>query len=393
MRHVMLYTSLVLVFIVSLLLLLNHWHQNKGIVYLVLIIIGFGLGQTTLLVLNTTRDPLVLATLIGHMDPLRVLMGPFIIYYFKSMVKGEFVWDRKLLVLSIPALLCFINLMPYYAIPFEDKVAYFRLASVNRSPLAHLFLPVSYQQSLIMIFTLGCLIYGLLYLSKAKAGNGTYLKKKISELINRILVIVPINVIPNLLVLFLLSSKSEQLGKVDFANPDVFGNQSLFFLTLLLPLTFFAIPSWLYNERDPLSFLENIVLTWKRVVNTQAKFSEQDSFEKSADYDRIISYIETEKPYVKTAFSLHDISQALNIPHNRVTTCFNKQLKVAFPAYRNKLRIEHATHLLRSGTHLNMSIEGIAEMSGFKSKSIFYKTFKEEHGTTPIDWIKENLKS
>jgi AraC-like DNA-binding protein len=64
---------------------------------------------------------------------------------------------------------------------------------------------------------------------------------------------------------------------------------------------------------------------------------------------------------------------------------------VAFPTYRNKLRIANATDLLRAGTHLTTSIEGIAEMSGFKSKSIFYKIFKEEHGTTPTDWIKENL--
>ena len=389
----MLYTSLVLVFIVSLLLLLNHWHQNKGIIYLVLIIISFGLGQTILLVLNTSRDPLLLATLVAHIDPLRVLMGPFFLYYFKSMVKGEFVWDKTLFVLSIPFLFSVINLMPYFAIPFENKVAYFRLASVNRPALAHLFLPVYYQQSLTMFYNLGCLVYGLGYLSKAKAGNGTYLKKKISVLINRISVIIPINVIPNLLVLFLLSSKSEQLGKVDFTNPEVFTNQSLFFLTLLLPLSFFLIPSWLYNERDPMSFLENVVLTWKRMFSVNAKFSAEDPFEKSSDFERILSYIEIEKPYVKTAFSLHDISQALNIPHNRVTTCFNKQLKVPFPSYRNKLRIEHATHLLRSGTHLTTSIEGIAEMSGFKSKSIFYKTFKEEHGTTPIDWIKENLKS
>ena len=389
----MIYTSFILVLIVSLFLLLNHWHQNKGIIYLVLIIISFGLGQTILLVLNTSRDPLLLATLVAHIDPLRVLMGPFFLYYFKSMVKGEFVWDKTLFVLSIPFLFSVINLMPYFAIPFENKVAYFRLASANRPALAHLFLPVYYQQSLTMFYNLGCLVYGLRYLSEAKAGNGTYIKKKISVLIDRISVIIPINVIPNLLVLFLFSSKSEQLGKVDFTNPEVFANQSLFFLTLLLPLSFFLIPSWLYNERDPMSFLENIVLTWKRMFSVNAKFSAEDPFEKSSDFERIISYIEIEKPYVKTAFSLHDISQALNIPHNRVTTCFNKQLKVPFPSYRNKLRIEHATHLLRSGTHLTTSIEGIAEMSGFKSKSIFYKTFKEEYGTTPIDWIKENLKS
>ena len=389
----MLYTSLILVLVVALFFLLNHWHQNKGVVYLVLAILVFSLKQTTLLVLNTSRDPLVLASLIAHLDPMQALAGPFVIYYFKSMVKGEFVWDTTFLVLSIPAVLCAINLLPYYAIPFENKVDYFQMAVVKRPPLAHLFLHINYQISLTMLFNVGCIIYGIRFLKKMKAVNGSYIKKKVTVLINRIFVILPINVIPNLVLVVLLTSKSKQLGKIDFVNPEVFTNQSLFFLTLLLPISFFLIPSWLYNERDPMSFLENFVLTWKRMFTENAKFSAEDPLEKSTDFERIISYIEIEKPYVNTAFSLHDISQALNIPHNRVNTCFNKQLKVAFPSYRNKLRIDFATNLLRAGTHLTTSIEGIAEMSGFKSKSIFYKTFKEEHGTTPIDWIKENLKS
>jgi AraC-like DNA-binding protein len=389
----MLYTSLILVLVVALFFLLNHWHQNKGVVYLVLAILVFSLKQTTLLVLNTSRDPLVLASLIAHLDPMHALVGPFIIYYFKSMVKGEFVWDTIFLVLSIPAVLCAINLLPYYAIPFENKVDYFQMAVVKRLPLAHLFLHTNYQISLTMLFNAGCIIYGIWFLKKMKAVNGSYIKKKVTVLINRIFVILPINIIPNMVMVVLLTSKSKQLGEIDFVNPEVFTNQSLFFLTLLLPISFFLIPSWLYNERDPMSFLENFVLTWKRMFTENAKFSAKDPLEKSTDFERIISYIEIEKPYVNTAFSLHDISQALNIPHNRVTTCFNKQLKVAFPSYRNKLRIDYATNLLRAGTHLTTSIEGIAEMSGFKSKSIFYKTFKEEHGTTPIDWIKQNLKS
>lgn len=387
----MVYTSLILVFIVSLLLLLNHWRQNKGIIYLVWIILGLGLRQTVLLVLNTTRDPFVLAFFIAHMDPLIVMIGPFLIYYIRSVVKGEFVWDKTLLVLLIPSLLSFINLLPYFATPFEDKVAYFSMASANRPALVYLSLQLNYQLSLILLYNLGCLIYAVLYLIRIKRANGFYIKKKVSVLLNRLLVIIPVIVIPYILVFILLALNSKMLGKVDFANPEVINNQSLFFLTFLLPFSFFLIPSWLYNEKDPLSFLENFVLNYKSVVNEKSKFSAEESFEKSSDLDRIISYIETEKPYVKTTFSLHDISLALNIPHNRVATCFNKQLKVAFPTYRNKLRIEYATDLLRAETHLTTSIEGIAEMSGFKSKSIFYKIFKQEHGTTPIDWIKENL--
>ena len=388
----MVYTSLVLVFIVSLLLLFNHWRQNKGIAYLVLIIMGLGIRQTVLLVLNTTRDPFVCASFIAHMDPLIVMIGPFLIYYIKSVVKGEYVCDKTLLVMLIPSLISFINLLPYLATPFENKVAYFNMSSASRPSLAYLFLRLHYQLLLIQFYNLGCLIYALYYLIRMKRANGFYIKKKVSVLFNRLLLIIPVIVIPYVLVFILLALNSKKLGKVDFANPEVINSQFLFFLTLLLPISFFLIPSWLYNEKDPLSFLENFVNTWKRVVNETSKISEEDSFEKSSDFERIISYIETEKPYIKTAFSLHDISQELNIPHNRVASCFNKQLKVPFPTYRNKLRIEYATDLLRSGTHLTTSIEGIAEMSGFKSKSIFYKIFKEEYGTTPIDWIKENLK-
>ena len=113
--------------------------------------------------------------------------------------------------------------------------------------------------------------------------------------------------------------------------------------------------------------------------------------EKSEDLERIVAYLETKKPYVKVSFTLHDISQALNIPLVRVTTCFNKELNTSFPTYRNKLRVAHAISLLREGAHLTTSIEGIAERSGFKSKSIFYAAFKEEYGTTPSEWMKTNL--
>ena len=101
--------------------------------------------------------------------------------------------------------------------------------------------------------------------------------------------------------------------------------------------------------------------------------------------------MEKGKPYLKEDFSQHDISIALNIPQKRITECFNKQLKASFPLYRNTLRIRHATDLLREGAHLTTSIEGIAERSGFKSKSAFYLAFKAVHGITLVDWIKGNL--
>ena len=386
----MLYTSLILVLLVAFFFIVNHWNQNRGVAYLVFIILDKALTQLSLLVLNTTHDATVFA-LVYHVEPFIVLQGPFFLYYLKSLMKGEFVWDKYLLLFSIPTLLFLINLIPFYSLSFENRVDYFSEPLLYQGLNTYLFLSLKQQYLFISIYNTAFVIYGAWFINRMKAGAGTYIKKKVNVLITRIFIVASLTIIPGLIVVLLLSLYSKQTGMIDFFNPDAVNTNYLYFQSLVLPISFFFVPNWLYNEKEPLSFLDNFVLTWKKVTSEHAKTSADDSFEKSTDFARIIAYIETEKPYVKTQFSLHDISQALNIPHNRVTNFFNKQLKVPFPTYRNKLRIEHATNLLRSGTHLTTSIEGIAEMSGFKSKSIFYKTFKEEYGTTPVEWIKENL--
>lgn len=386
----MLYTSLILVLLVAFFFIVNHWNQNRGVIYLVFLILDKALTQYALLVLNTTQDATTF-TLVYHLSPLIVLQGPFFLYYLKSIMKGEFVWDKYLLLFSIPTLLFLINLIPFYSLSFENRVDYFSEPLLNQDLNAYLFLSLKQQYLFISVYNTAFVIYGAWFINRMKEGAGIYIKKKVNVLITRIFIVASLTIIPGLIVVLLLSLHSKQTGMIDFFNPDAVNTNYLYFQSLVLPISFFFVPNWLYNEKEPLSFLDNFLLTWKKVTSEHAKTSADDSFEKSTDFARIIAYIETEKPYVKTQFSLHDISQALNIPHNRVTNFFNKQLKVPFPTYRNKLRIEHATNLLRSGTHLTTSIDGIAEMSGFKSKSIFYKTFKEEYGTTPVDWIRENL--
>ena len=377
-------------FIISFIFIVNHWGQNKGIIYLVFTTLDKALTQFALLELNASQDPTVFS-LVYHLEPLIVLQGPFFLYYLKSIMKGAIVWDRYLLLLSIPALLFLINLIPFYALPFPDRVAYFSDASVNPGLQGYLFLTLSQQYLFISIYNTAFIIYGVAYINKIKSGGGVYIKKKVNILITRIFIVALLTIIPSLVVLFFLALNSPQEGMIDFLNPEAVNNNYLYFQSLVLPFSFFFVPNWLYNEKEPFSFLDNFRAAWKKVIQSNSTFSQENSFEKAPDVERIVSYIETEKPYLKTDFFLHDISKALDIPRIRVTTCFNKELQTPFPSYRNKLRVAHAISLLREGAHLTTSIEGIAERSGFKSKSIFYAAFKEEYGTTPSEWIKTNL--
>jgi AraC-like DNA-binding protein len=162
-------------------------------------------------------------------------------------------------------------------------------------------------------------------------------------------------------------------------------------MALVLPLFFLLTPSWLYNEQQRLNIFDTIRLFLTRFKQPEAGPLVAPPNESFSDMERIITYIEKEKPYLQVNFSLHNISQVLNIPHIRVSNAFNQQLNTSFPAYRNKLRLAHAVTMMREGALLTNSIEGIAFLSGFKSRSIFYLAFKEEYGMTPTEWIKKNL--
>jgi AraC-like DNA-binding protein len=378
-------------------LLLSHWSENKGIAYLIFVIILFSIRQFIFILIHSDAHVEVLAILLFHLDPLFFLLGPFFLYYLKSIVHGKLVMDKYLLVYSIPALIALINTLPYYGYPFAEKVAesaaiqgnYFLDGPIN---FQLLFFPFKYQLRFAALYNLSVVLFSFVYLIRLKKTSAIPLKKKVSVLLNRILAVTTLVVIvPNLMVLLYVLVNSPKKGELVFRQAAFEDNGAIFFMTLLLPLSFFLIPSWLYNDQASANPLDKIraFLQKLRQGTTQAAVGSKS--EKSADLERIISYLETEKPYVQLNFSLHDLSQALNIPHVRVTTCFNKELNTSFPSYRNKLRVAHAISLLRAGTHLTTSIEGIAERSGFKSKSIFYAAFKEEYSVTPTDWMKKHL--
>jgi len=393
----MLLTSVLLSLLISGILLISHWSENKGIVYLIAVIILFSIRQFIFILIHSDAHVEVLAILLFHLDPLFFLLGPFFLYYLKSIVHGKLVMDKYLLVYSIPALIALINTLPYYGYPFAEKVAesaaiqgnYFLDGPVN---FQLLFFPFKYQLRFAALYNLSVVLFSFVYLIRLEKNSAIPLKKKVSVLLNRILAVATLVVIvPNLIVLLYVLVNSPKKGELVFRQAAFEDNGAIFFMTLLLPLSFFLIPSWLYNDQASANPLDKIRAFLQKLRRGTAQAAVSSKFEKTADLERILAYLETKKPYVQLHFSLHDLSQALNIPHSRVTTCFNKELNTSFPSYRNKLRVAHAISLLREGAHLSTSIEGIAERSGFKSKSIFYAAFKEEYGMTPTDWMKTNL--
>jgi hypothetical protein len=154
----MLFTSVVLVLIVSFLLLINNWSLNKGIIYLVLGILIISARELSMLLSMSAGHTEMLTFLVIHFDPLASLAGPLLYYFFKSLVKGKIFIDYYFILFAVPSLLVLANTMPYYFFPWEIKVAYFtqlqqHIPYVLPDHFPSLFFPYHFQRSFIALWS------------------------------------------------------------------------------------------------------------------------------------------------------------------------------------------------------------------------------------------------
>lgn len=383
----MLYTSIFLNFLVSLLLIKYQWKLNKGVIYLFIILITVNIRQITLLLLNQTSYTHELAFLFLHLDPFVCLLGPAVIYYFFSLTKGKIELDFKIILFCIPSILIFINLLPYFGTPFSQKLIFIGQVqsthNVDYIPFPYLFLDLSLQRTCIAIYNLLCQLYIVYCLIKMIRAKG--ISPAFGALMKNLLLILSISIFSFAFLIFHYRFKLDIFSN---ASNGIFEAKDFYYLfTLVLPVSFFVVPTWLYGLDSPSFIKSNMTNQNKYLNNKDQLISAKKSFSKSDDLDRILDYIKSEKPFLNFDFSIHDISGSLKLPQIRVSNSFNNQLKIPFPAYRNMCRVEYFLNLYESNTFPNYSIEGLARESGFQTKSSFYAAFKSVHNMTPMQYI------
>ena len=389
----MIFTSAFLILFLCLLLFNFQWKEQKSVLYLCLFFLLYNLRLTTGILLNSHYNVNVLTLLLFQTDPLAYLIGPTIYFYGQSVYHNKLVFNVRFLLLCSPSLLLFLNLLPYYQLGTAEKT-HFISAVVNNNffrsfPKEYaLLFDYKFQRAFIPISNLGFILYTLYYLHKKK--SNVLMKPKISKMIYSIINIISICSFPHILYIIYASVKSPLQADLAFRLAN--NNLEIFYLiTLTTPLSFLLFPKLIYGFNPNASIVHYIKTIFANRKNSTLENNHSLRGDLPDDSVQIMEYLEKEKPYLNTEFSLHDLSRELNISHLKVSNFFNKQLNTPYPEYRNRLRVNHAIQLFKEGMHAQMSIEGIATVCGFKNKSRFYAAFKAEYQKTPTEWIEKNV--
>ena len=99
---------------------------------------------------------------------------------------------------------------------------------------------------------------------------------------------------------------------------------------------------------------------------------------------QVNAWFEREKPYLREDLRLTDLQRIFPISRSYLSQLFNRELGQSFSDYVNQFRIEESKRLM--DTEPNVSIQEIAERSGFHSISTFRRAFQKCTGTIPSEY-------
>lgn len=392
-----------LLLLLSVILVIFNWKVNRNILFLAFFLITiawYGLAHYFTVYGNSV---FWIAIFYNHFTPIMVLTGPALFFYIRGTLKDNTALKPKDLIHFVPALLTFIGILPYYFIPFSEKKIIAEQIRDNLDVIKTLDLNVFFTmtQNFLMRITLffaylNYCIYLLWKFSPYKTSNHHAPSKQL-VISYRFLVAlcgVSLFLLINFFILTLDFFKTDSdtlltqsvLANINCGVAIVFIALSI----LLFPEVLYGMPVYKKNKNKKRSA---ITTESKPATITVPKFKavtvpEEDPFFELAE--RIKIYLEVEKPYLSPKFAMSDIAVALQVYQNHVGYCFNTILDVKFIKLKNQLRVAHAKKLLIDPAYNNLTIDAIAEKSGFTSRSNFYTIFKSEIGYTPSDFLKMN---
>ncbi|MBN8545980.1 MAG: AraC family transcriptional regulator [Ignavibacteria bacterium] len=150
-----------------------------------------------------------------------------------------------------------------------------------------------------------------------------------------------------------------------------------------LQLAFADVPELLLREH---TILENEPTDFGLEPDKRTKDVDESTIDKIvADLDMLIT---GEKVYLNPDLTVSDLAEKLNTNRTYLSKAIQKRFNKNYLDFINSYRIAEAIKILASDSGRNLSIDGIAGMSGFNNRVTFSKVFKDATGMSPSAFLK-----
>ena len=158
-------------------------------------------------------------------------------------------------------------------------------------------------------------------------------------------------------------------------------------------LTVLAFTMGYFGYKQPVLFQKNIkvdindveIQENKKYKKSGLKLQELNSIMKTID-----DYMLSSKAYLDYEFTIHKLSNIIDIPHYHISQTINEVKEKNFYTYINEFRIDEIKLRINDPQYNHLTLLAIGYDCGFNSKSTFNTVFKKIEGVTPSEY-KKNL--
>jgi AraC-like DNA-binding protein len=105
-------------------------------------------------------------------------------------------------------------------------------------------------------------------------------------------------------------------------------------------------------------------------------------------HDQLTKLMREEQPFLKSGYSLPDLANGLGVPVHQLSHYINHRYGINFNEYINQYRIEYFKTRVRGEGWRRMTLEALAQESGFSNRFTFTNAFKRLTGTTPSEYLR-----
>ncbi|MFH6999363.1 helix-turn-helix domain-containing protein [Flavobacterium sp. FlaQc-57] len=284
----------------------------------------------------------------------------------------------------VPALLHFIEFIPFYLMPTQEKIEYLRYAFSHVEILSKQqegFLPANFHPFL-KTFT------GIVYeFFQSLILFSVYKKERIWVRKNKVVWnwLVRLTFFHSLTYLFVFASYVLFFSKVDMR---VYSVLPLGFTQFFCTINLIFNPRILYGMKE----IKDEVLVSESTELPIMINRKVLSFVKTQNYKKTLDrYLEHEKPYLQKKYSIRDLSADCNIPVHYLSIVINDQYGCNYSDFINRYRIQFIIENRYSEFGRSLSLEGLASEAGFNSKNSFYTAFKKNVGCTPSEYFARQI--
>ncbi len=143
----------------------------------------------------------------------------------------------------------------------------------------------------------------------------------------------------------------------------------------------------LFNKGDKQEAVStlNVPLTTERYKNSTLSETDRKIYKQQLE-----QLMAQDKPYLKDTFNQTELAGLLKISTHHLSEVLHYEFKQNFYALINQYRVNYSKNLLLDAKHKNTKMLAIAYESGFKSKTTFYRAFKNLVGKTPLEYKTQN---